>query len=477
MCAISASSRLPHLSANPLPRLETLRLRMARSVWVAVVPLTLIAFVAALPARYAQLSAEADHYRFLLTSTRPGTLAPLLAFWVTSPLYPSVCLTIEIVVMLVCAVAAAILFWRRRDERMAILASLSLVSYGALFLPPLDALAAAHPEWALLVRAIQAVGLESSLLLFYVSPDGHFVPRWTRFLAVLWTIWTTASVVVPSAPFDFLRGRAHVVTPQSFPLPWLFVCLTWWSTGLLAQFVRYRRVSNPQQQQQTKWVLIGWTAVVSFYTVLVFPRVAFPALSASAQVDLIYRSIGVPGFEVILMLAPITITISMLRYRLWDVDLVINRALVYSLVTLVLGLVYEVSVMALEALFRAVSGQNSPLAIVLSTLASAALFKQVHKRIQRSVDRRFYRRTYDAARLIEEFGRGVRDDVELSALVDDLVAVVQQITQPAHISVLLLPVRTELDRAQQLETIALEPTLNSTAHKAFAHEAMAAVPG
>jgi hypothetical protein len=425
-------------------RLQARRLQVARGVWVATVPLSLAVFIAALPARYDQLRAEMVHDRLQIASMRYASLPQPLAAWLTSRLYAPLMLGLEIVVMTVCAATAVLLFWRRHDERMAIAASLSLVGYGVLFLPPLDALALAHPAWSMLAHVIQGFGLDSSLLIFYVSPDGHFVPCWTRPLAVLWTAWTLASVVVPSAPFDFLHGRPHVVTPQTFGLAWLLACLAWYGTGVLAQVVRYRRVSTPRQRQQTKWVVIGWAAVIAFYAALVVPRVTIAALSAPGPIDLLYRHVGAPSFEVVLLLSPIPIAISALRYRLWDVDMVINRALVYGLVTLTLGFFYLASVITLEAVFRWVTGQGSPLAIVVSTLASAWLFLPVRRRMQSRVDRRFYRRKYDAIRLIQEFGRSERDEVDLDVLIDKLTTVVQESIQPTHVSLVLLPVPREV---------------------------------
>jgi hypothetical protein len=396
-------------------------------------------FVAALPARYDQLRTETIVDRLQLASMHSALVPRSLATWLTSPLYAPAMLGLEVLVMLVCAATAVLIFWRRHDEGMAIMASLSLVGYGVLFLPPLDALALAHPAWSVPVHSVQAFGLESSLLVFYVSPDGSFIPRWTRPLAIIWSMWTVLSVVVPSAPFDFLHGRPQVVTPQAFGLPWLVFCLAWYSTGLLAQLVRYRQVSTPQQRQQTKWVLLGWAAVIAFYAVLVVPRVTIGSLSAPGPLDLLYRRVGVPSFDAVLLLSPVPITLSVLRYRLWDVDVIINRALVYGLVTLALGLVYTGSIITVETILRGATGWGSPVAIAVSTLACARLFQPVYRRIQHAVDHRFYRRRYDAARLIEEFGNGMRDDVELSALVDDLISIVQKSMQPTHVSVVLLP--------------------------------------
>jgi hypothetical protein len=440
MDAISTVAALQAILTKRPAQLAERRLQVARCAWIAMVTLSLTVFAAALPARYGQLHAETIHDRLQLASMHPALLPPPLAAWLSSGLYAPAMLGLEVLVMLVCAATALLIFWRRHDEGMALMASLSLVGYGALFLPPLDALAVAHPEWSVLVRGAQAFGLESSLLLFYISPDGSFVPRWTRPLAVIWTIWTVASVVVPSAPFDFLHGRPHVVTPQVFGLPWLFTCLAWYGTGLLAQIVRYRYVSTPQQRQQTKLVLVGWAAVIAFYTVLVVPRVTVAALGEPGPLDLLYRRVGVPSFEAALLLAPIPITISTLRYRLWDVDVVINRALVYGLVTLTIGLVYTGSIIVLEALFRGIAGLDSAAAIVVSTLASTLLIRPVHHRIQNGVDQRFYRHKYDAAQLVEEFSDSVRDEVELNALLNKLIGVVQENIQPECISVVLLPV-------------------------------------
>ncbi len=246
MASIPLASTASLPPGRPAARFEALRLKIARAAWITAVPLSLVAFAAALPARYDELHAETVHFRLLLASMRPGTLPPLLGSWLSSQLYAPAMLALEILVMLVCTAAAVLLFWRRHDERMAIVASLSLVGYGVLFLPSLDALAAVHPAWSPLVHGVQAFGLESSLLLFYVSPDGHFLPRWTRPLSVVWTLWTVASVFAPSAPFDFLQGRPHVVTPHAFTLPWLLFCLAWYGSGLLAQLVRYQRNSTPQ---------------------------------------------------------------------------------------------------------------------------------------------------------------------------------------------------------------------------------------
>jgi hypothetical protein len=167
----------------------------------------------------------------------------------------------------------------------------------------------------------------------------------------------------------------------------------------------------------------------------------FPFVDALFPGGLLASLLANTAYFVLMLFLPISIAIAILRYRLYEIDLIINRTLVYGLLSAILVGVYFGSVTATQAVFVALTGQaeQPQLAIVVSTLAIAALFNPLRRRIQGFIDRRFYRSKYDARKTLEAFSAKLRDETDLNALSDDLVRVVQETMQPAHVSLWLRP--------------------------------------
>jgi hypothetical protein len=195
-------------------------------------------------------------------------------------------------------------------------------------------------------------------------------------------------------------------------------------------FVRLRRASGIERQQ-IKWP--AYTAVM--------------AAAGSVLTYSIAEALGAQWLEwtgfVILMAAlvcfPLSVGIAIVRYRLYEIDLIINRTLVYGSLTATLVALYFAGIVVLQGIFVALTGQQSTLAVVASTLLIAAMFTPLRRRIQSFIDRRFYRSKYDAAKTLEAFSVQLRNETDLDALSDDLVGVVRETIQPAHVSLWLHP--------------------------------------
>jgi hypothetical protein len=319
------------------------------------------------------------------------------------------------VVTLVFFAVAAVVFWRRSENKMALFVSFALLVFGGAAITDL---ADAHPALGLPANVLNYVGQVSVGVLFYLFPDGRFVPRWTRWLAV-----ATALLFVPVFFPDSSLAAALD------PLFYLYVG----SLGF-AQVYRYRHVSGPEQRQQTKWVVFGFsTALVGFLATILL----YEALSATRRPGPLEEIIGQTLVYGFLLLIPISIGVAILRSRLYDIDVLISRTLVYGTLTVALVLAYSASVVLLRGLVFGFTGHSSQVTVVASTLLIAVLFNPLRRRIQALVDRRFYRTRYDARRTLEAFSAKLREETDLEALKGELLAVVGETMRPEHASLWL----------------------------------------
>jgi hypothetical protein len=200
------------------------------------------------------------------------------------------------------------------------------------------------------------------------------------------------------------------------------------------QLYRYRRVSSPLQRQQTKWVVFGLAVAIAVNVLFTVLGLSFPVFTSLGLLSLLASNES--GFLLSLFPA-LSFGFAILRSRLWEIDSIINRTLVYSTLTLLLAGIYVGLVIGLQVLLRGIISQDNSVAIVISTLVIVALFLPLRRRIQAIIDRRFYRSKYDAARVVAAFGSTLRNEVDLATLSEHLVAVVQETMQPTHVSLWL----------------------------------------
>jgi len=209
--------------------------------------------------------------------------------------------------------------------------------------------------------------------------------------------------------------------------------------GLISQIYRYRKISTPEERQQTKWVVFAFGIFLAtlFLSILIPPLLPETSLGMPTRFwfEFINAVIGV----LIAALIPLSIGFAILRYRLWDVDIIIRKALVYSTLSATLALVFFGGIALLQALFSKISNQQSEISIVISTLAIAALFNPLRSRIQNSIDRRFYRKKYNGEQALARFSATARTETDIEQLSAELLAVVQETMQPEAVSVWLKP--------------------------------------
>jgi hypothetical protein len=402
------------------------RLTITRAVCVGVALLTVTLFIAGLPLLY-------DWFRTVYIhglGDRDVVSAHLAQLGLSVDFYIAYLLLLGIIPAVAYFAVATIIFWRKSDEPMALFTALLLVLFGATIWGSTEELGVIHPILEWLNRVLESLSFAFLFLFFYLFPSGRFVPRWTRWLAGVLIAVTVPMVLFPASLLNIERWPT---------LAYVLVLLGWLLAGVCAQVYRYLRVSSPTQRQQTKWVLFGYTAAlggylgwISFYAILPLARTGS---------RLVADMVGATVTSGLMLIIPLSFGVAILRYRLYDIDVIINRTLVYGLLTALLVLVYLGSVTATQATFQALTGQEeqSQLAVVVSTLIIAALFNPLRRRIQSFIDRRFYRRKYDARKTLEAFSAKLRDETDLDALSADLMGVVKETMQPSHISLWLHP--------------------------------------
>ncbi len=404
----------------------------ARGAFIAISALALGLFVVAIPLAYQQIITPHTGPQCADSRFSPTQFAYMHAAGVSPASLAAWILAVQWFSLLVFVGVGTLLFWRRSDRRMALLAATTLVLLGATSGDAhwLGAACALRPTWPVAGLLFDLLGVAGSAMvgvLFYTFPSGRWVPRSGGWVLLCWLIVALPPTLLPAPVTAFLRGHSWVGDTIGGVL-----CATF----LLAQIYRYRRVSTPAERLQTKWVVLGSGIGLGGIALLV----AWGALGGhnpTAPWWPLFLRFGGAGIQFCLTLIPISIGIALLRSRLFDVDTVINRVLVYGSLTGVLGLLYLAGVVALQGWVRALTGQTQPLIIVATTLAIAALVQPLRRALQREIDRRFYRRKYDAARTLADFGATLRNEVDLERLHTDLLAVVQETMQPVHASLWL----------------------------------------
>lgn len=396
-------------------------------VWImlgGVAVFALFVFIASLQVYYLQLHTICRAASCAVGQLTPATVETLHNLGISIDGYTLFRLISNIASAVVSFAVAGVLVWRRSDEWMALVVAFMLVMLGVVGIT--NTVAGSASSWHFPAQLVSVLSFPTYFLVFTVFPDGRFVPRWTR--------WLVITFLALSVWYTFFPG---VFNDNS----WFNLFNTLLFVGLLSslpaiQIYRYWCVSTPLQRQQTKWVVFGLALVFALGFVPYQLTLLVPSLN---QPESLYPLLFNPdaGGNPLGLLLPLSLGIAILRYRLWDIDILINRTLVYGILSAILALVYVGLIFALQYLLRGLINQNNDVAIVISTLTIAALFQPLRRRIQQTIDRRFYRRKYDATRTLAASSATLRNEVDLDQLREQLVTVVQETMQPSSVSLWL----------------------------------------
>jgi hypothetical protein len=392
---ISHNATLTNAPSDSYTRLRGRRLPITRVAWLAVVSATVALYVVSIPVQAQMLSMPCTD-NCQNGQINAAQMQELSRLGLSLNFYVGYFTGLQAVFGFVFLVIGALIFWRKSDDWMALLVSLMLVIFGLATVNSTPGLAAlAYPSFTFPGLVLQFLGAALLVFFFFLFPDGRFVPRWMRWLV----------------PFILIRNGVNVFLPYSelgsgvSGTVLLFIEL---ALVLYSQIYRYRRVSGPVQRQQTKWVVYGLTIwVIGLLGVTLFFNFVSQT-GPSVIASLVVATLGYMTF----MAIPVSLLIAILRYRLYDIEILINRTLVYVPLTSILAGTFAASITLSQNIFVAVTGEKSDTATVLTTLLVVAAFEPLKTGLQHVVDKRF-KEVRDPNKELHAFGDQVRAVVQV----------------------------------------------------------------
>ncbi len=398
-------------------------LNWSRTVWGVLLIVGMGTWLYALPFYYKMLLTPCSGEDCYDIQTSVEFLATLTARGISHHWFGAWHILFVCTVAAIYGVCSLLLIARRSGERATWLYAFLFLIIGFFGTAAVDALVPLGVFWFYFINIANSVMWLSLVIIFCTFPNGRFVPAWSWVLMgppIGLVIFLRLSFFLPdSQALSFGNWPAYLEPLLSFII---------FGTCIITQIYRYRYSSSPVQRQQTKWIVFGLVLIALLFLLvgLGFGEQADTSLEMLLLLQLIAL--------LILLTLPVTVTIAVLRYRLWDIDILIRRTLIYGVVTTLLALLYFGSVIALQALFRGLTGQTqSTFATALTTLAIVALFAPLRRRVQGWIDRRFYRRKYNAEQVLAAFSSTVRNETDLERLTAELIRVVEETVQPAQV--------------------------------------------
>jgi len=393
--------------------------------WLSLLALSVLAlmlYVAGTPAYFSRVSTLCT--TCIDERLTPTKLQALHLLGISITAYAVYWTTINLVIAGMYCVVAAFLCWRKPVDRMVLLTSFFLIALGTSFSDIPNALSAVFPAWRLPVALLDALGLPSLTAFVLLFPSGHFVPRWTRWVALGFAVVYFPGIFFPDSVLSFTHW------PRLLTLP---VPLAWLGMLLFAQIYRYRQVSTPQERQQTKWVVFGASIALLGLLLLAFlPLAVLPLFFPLQRLPLLPSVLLLTGVYLVLLLIPFALAMAVLRYHLWDIDVLINRTLVYGGLSACTIALYMLIVVALGTVLRAES--NLWLSLFATGLV-AVLFQPLRARLQRGVNRLLYGQRDEPYTVIARLSLRLKEQLSPDTVLLTIVETVAQALRLPYVAI------------------------------------------
>ncbi|EFH81877.1 hypothetical protein [Ktedonobacter racemifer] len=422
-------------STRGLQPLQGWGLVIARIIWAAIAFVDLIILIIGVPALTIQVQKPClDLTRATCSSLQllPTQMAAAQFLGITPGAYAAYTVTCDLLITLLFFIIGALIFWHKSNDWMGLFVSILLITFGGLgmdlvhtnalpdILPSNNLIFLIYNFLSILSGALDLLVWPALGLFFCTFPDGRLVPRWSWIFPCLFVV-QFVFYVLPS-PWNFQNWP---------PFLQLLEILLVYGGSVGTQIYRYFFVASPLQRQQIKWLAFGFGLVIfvvlPLESLLLILNGPHSILQLADPFTLMFDYLPIP----------LALGVALLRYRLWDIDVLINRTLVYGLLTLILAAVYFGLVFGAQALLVGLIGKNDGIVIVGSTLVVAVLFQPLRRGIQNVIDRRFYRQKYDAQRTLQAFSATLHQQTDLAQLSGQIMAVIQETVQPASVSLWL----------------------------------------
>jgi hypothetical protein len=340
----------------------------------------------------------------------PGISVPL-AYFLTS-----------LFAKIIFIVVGLVIFIRRSDDWIALILSLMLVLFA---LEGVYNLRSFMP----VVNALYLVATLAFLILPFIFPSGRFVPGWAKWLVIPFLVIGSFVSLIPQLGLPISENAYSVVM--------MIVFGSWFVLAGYATVYRFRRVSDPIERQQTKWVVAGILGTFLGFIPMAIVTTWYPATQPSIPRLYFMFLVYLPVYVLSYLCIPAGIAFAIFRYRLWNIDVIIRKTLIYAVLSTILAVIFFGVVFMASSLLSSVTRQQSSLSLVISTLFVAGMFNPIRHRVQNGIDRRFYRKKYNAEQVLAEFSLITRNETDLQVLTGELSKVVDETLQPDQVNIWL----------------------------------------